>query len=417
MSKTIDARIPREAGKGTIQDYPAIGTPWNKLISYHDAVHFTARFTSVVGAAAMQAFRILVPDYEERAEIICQNTYNRMYPVFSSPYGPMMGIDFNNIHPFMKGTFVGGLNGDNGDESLLMCGRANDFGTHRVEKELDVCYWDIVGSELCRATTLSLRGVAEGEATHLKNGPQLDYHMVEAKGCGDRHCRIVAECRKKYPMPDHKIWECMGPIATADQIKFTEEEDCVSESQIFREETGYCYTSGTCKEDSPSSAYDSGYFGSSSNSVSSNSYIFPAIEDAIAAGKVTAEFADHVIKCVLEAAGKAAFGDFYTKKGLREWLGAPESVDDGRLMGAYLEIVLECLRVPFETEAFNENEVIYVIDREKLASRTPKLVDAYVSYWYGMTRSLVSAQWFLWEEDSPEGKLRLKIAKKIDKFC
>lgn len=62
-------------------------------------------------------------------------------------------------------------------------------------------------------------------------------------------------------------------------------------------------------------------------------------------------------------------------------------------------------------------EIADVIDREKLASRTPKLVDAYVSYWYGMTRSLVSAQWFLWEEDSPEGKLRLKIAKKIDKFC
>ena len=34
-----------------------------------------------------------------------------------------------------------------------------------------------------------------------------------------------------------------------------------------------------------------------------------------------------------------------------------------------------------------------------------------------MTKSLVNAQWSLWEEDSPEVKLRLKIAKKVDKFC
>ncbi len=33
--------------------------------------------------------------------------------------------------------------------------------------------------------------------------------------------------------------------------------------------------------------------------------------------------------------------------------------------------------------------------------------------WYGITKSLVNAQWALWEEDSPEEKLRIKIAKKL----
>ena len=36
----------------------------------------------------------------------------------------------------------------------IMCGRCQDFGTYRCEKELDVCDWDIVGSELCRTTTM-----------------------------------------------------------------------------------------------------------------------------------------------------------------------------------------------------------------------------------------------------------------------
>ena len=39
-----------------------------------------------------------------------------------------------NMHPFMRGNFVGGLIGDAGDEQLLMCGRVNDFGTYRAEK-------------------------------------------------------------------------------------------------------------------------------------------------------------------------------------------------------------------------------------------------------------------------------------------
>jgi hypothetical protein len=37
--------------------------------------------------------------------------------------------------------------------------------------------------------------------------------------------------------------------------------------------------------------------------------------------------------------------------------------------------------------------------------------------WYGMAKTLINAQWALWEEDSPEGKLRIKIAKRIDKFA
>ena len=130
----------------------------------------------------------------------------------------------------------------------MMYGKVNDFGTYRAEKELDACPWDIVSSELCRATTQSLQGVADGEAKYLQPGPKIEYHMVEAKGCGDLHCRILAESREKYPMPEHEQWECFGPVATADQIKFTPEEEWLIESQMFRAECNYTFCNGTCME-------------------------------------------------------------------------------------------------------------------------------------------------------------------------
>lgn len=130
----------------------------------------------------------------------------------------------------------------------MMCGRVQDFGTYRLEKELDVCDWDIVGSELCRATTQSLEASARSWSENLRPGTQLEFHMVEAKGCGDCHCRIVAESRDKYPMPPHEQWECFGPIATEDQIKYTEEKDMVKESMVFRGETEYTFSNGTNME-------------------------------------------------------------------------------------------------------------------------------------------------------------------------
>ena len=59
-----------------------------------------------------------------------------------------------------------------------------------------------------------------------------------------------------------------------------------------------------------------------------------------------------------------------------------------------------------------------VIERSYLEiTGTKDLPEAHVSMWYGMSKTLINAQWALWEEDSPEGKLRIKIAKRIDKFA
>ena len=56
MSKKIDARLPKEIGTGL---YP-VKSPWDKMISYREAAHYCQRYSNVVAAGIMQAFRMLV---------------------------------------------------------------------------------------------------------------------------------------------------------------------------------------------------------------------------------------------------------------------------------------------------------------------------------------------------------------------
>ena len=68
MGKKIDERIPQNSGEGAnFKNYYGIRSPWNKIYSYQEALHYASRFESVLSAATIQALRIIVPDYEERA--------------------------------------------------------------------------------------------------------------------------------------------------------------------------------------------------------------------------------------------------------------------------------------------------------------------------------------------------------------
>ncbi len=415
MSVKIDERLPEAIGKGMLKDYPVVKTPWDKAISYKESIHYISRYYSVVSSAIMQAYRILVPDYAQRSKIICEDAYARLYYT-SGMNGKDAALNELNIHPFMRGGFCGALSGDSGDECYLMCGRVNDFGTYRVEKELDVCDWDIVGTELCRATTMSLSAGAKCRQEMLRKGPDMDYCMVEARGAGDRHCRIVAESREKYPMPEHELWEAFGPIATEDLIRNTEEEDTVSESMVFREDANYRYESGTHQLNYSQSTAGNRFVHAA------GLYLLPAIDAAIRSGICTEEQAKHVLKCVLEAAGKSAWGDLQAKEAHRHWLGVPREVpeNDGRIMGAHLEVILQCAGVQYTVEAFNSNEVIIVFPRTMLNILNQRILSCLIDYWYGECKTLVSAEWFLWEELTeglPEDMCRIKIGKKIDKYC
>ncbi len=86
-------------------------------------------------------------------------------------------------------------------------------------------------------------------------------------------------------------------------------------------------------------------------------------------------------------------------------------------MGGLVEMLLQSLVCKYEVEAFNKEEVILVIDRAGLEiTATKDVPEVHLWMWQGMIKTLVNVQWSLWEEDSPAGKMRVKIAKKIDKF-
>ena len=258
---------------------------------------------------------------------------------------------------------------------------------------------------------MSLQGQAAASAERRRKGPDIDYMMVEASGCGDRHCRIIAESREKYPASPHALWESFGPAVTDAYKKDTQEEDCVSESMMFREECNYHFVNGTNNETDSSNQMVN-------MSTAASLYILPAIAETVKRGYVAREQADHILKCVLEAAGKAMFEERYAVKGCRDWLGVPSGIgEDGRVMGGLIEMQLQSLVCKYEIEAFNKDEVILVIDRAGLEiTATKDVPEAHLWMWQGMVKTLVNTQWSLWEEASPAGKMRIKIAKKIDKF-
>ncbi len=420
MSKNIDDRIPSKVGKGALPDYPALQTPWNKLISFRDAYHYACRHHGVVGAVFQEVLRILVPDYDERCTLMCKTDVGVKNYVFSKMEAAP-GVLYRDVHlanhfmhPFFTGTennggFRAGVFGDNGDERLLMQGRVNDFGTYRVEKELDACPWDVMGSEICRVSTASLEEI--GRCC----GDNCEYNMVEAKGCGDLHCRVVCENRTKYPMPEReKVWENFGPIATEDQIKFTPREEMYDEPQHMRGEYDYTYRSGTCMEKTSAEYYKDGAVTYALGS----DYVVNPLNALIKAGKFTKEFVQNVIVCCFEGAGKAMFAESFAIDGLHDWLGVPRGMNDGRVLGGYMEVMMQSFLCPYEIQAFNEREVVYDINRKAFTRGVDFMDDAYKALWFGMVKTLVSTEWALWEETEgvPEDVMRIKIAKKIDKF-
>lgn len=417
----IDDRLPKEVGAKSLPLHPAIKTPWEKLISFHDAYHYACRHHAVIGAVYQEVLRILVPDYDERCTLMCKTDVGVKNYIFSKmEVAPgHLYRDYHlakhYMHPFFKGTdntggFRAAVFGDNGDERLLMQGRVNDFGTYRAEKELDACPWDIMGSEICRTSTASLEEI--GRCC----GDNCEYSMVEARGCGDLHCRVVCENRDKFPMPPReKIWDNFGPIATEDQIKFTKREDMYTEPQQMRSEFGYKYRSGTCMEMDCDDYYKDGAVTYALGS----DYVINPINMLVRAGKFTREYVDNIITCCFEGAGKMMFGEAFAVEGLRSWLGVPREVNDGRVLGGYIEVILQSILTPYTVVAFNKDEVIYDIDRAAFNRKLDGLTTAYNAMWYGMVKTLVSPEWFVWEEaeNVPAETYRVHIGRKIDKYC
>lgn len=384
-----------------------VETVWGKLIPEKEAYDYAVRQIASFCANVLQVMRVLEPDFEKRTSAICDISYMMNMAACSDEYLKDFFDEWNIPEFCRKDAWLGGIFGDSGDEYENMAGRVIQFTHDRVEKELDTCPWDIVGAELCNMTT----AMFTANFDLANNGENIvALNMCEARGCGDCHCRVVAERRDKYGLDKQGRMDHMQqPV---DPVHDTPRERMVREGQIHRND---CYSQAFGEEKSFEWAYrwcmEKGWVWC---------VAFPLI--AIRDMAESEEAFERIFKIVFSTAGKNAFIEPFAVEGLRAWLGVPREIgkNDPRLMGGYIKNVLDCQLVPCELERFTKDEVVIKVDTETFNGRFPmapidELTMGYEALWHNMVKTMVSAEWSCWFEGKDDEEMFIHVGRKIDK--
>ena len=192
--------------KEKLEQRKCFPTAWGKLIPEEEAYRQLNRQIAAMTANLFQVMRIFEPSWEKRTEAICDIANMMNMAVAGTPEEQKDYVNaslyeaFNIPELCEKSSWLGGITGDSGDEWENMAGRVVQFTRNRVEKELDTCPWDIVGSELCNMTT-SMFTANFDLASSKGTENEVALNMCQARGCGNKHCRVVAERRDVYGLP------------------------------------------------------------------------------------------------------------------------------------------------------------------------------------------------------------------------
>ena len=391
-----------------------VETVWGKIIPEKEAYKYGLRQIAAFSANLFQVMRILEPDWDKRTTAIAEIANMMNMAVAGTP--DMQGDyikafrDEWNIPEFCeRSSWLGGIFGDSGDEYQNMAGRVIQFTPNRVEKELDTCPWDIVGSEMCMMTTAMFLANFDLCSSHgTANEMALD--MCEAKGCGDLHCRVVAERKEVYGRADQGPLDHMGQPVGPTHV--TPRERMFREAQILRNGV---YTNAFGEEKTLEWCYrwsmEYGWVWS---------VAFPLI--AIREMAPSEEEFERIFKIVFSTAGKNAFIDPFAVEGMRAWLGVPHEIgsDDARLMGGYIKAQLDTQLVPNELVRFDEEEVRIKVSQEIFNGRFPmspmeELTTGHEALWHNMVKTMVSAEWSCWFEGKDEEDMTIVVARKVDK--
>lgn len=239
---------------------------------------------------------------------------------------------------------------------------------------------------------------------------EMALNMCEARGCGDCHCRVVAERRDVYNLPKQGWLDHMQqPV---DPVHDTPRERMVKDGQILRNGR---YSQAFGEEKSFEWAYrwcmEKGW-------VWCVAFPLIAIRDMAESDE---EF-ERIFKIVFATAGKNAFIEPFAIEGMRAWLGVPHEIDsnDPRLMGGYIKAVLDTQLVPCELERFTKEEIVIKVDTETFNGRFPmapveELTTGYEVLWHNMVKTMVSAEWSCWFEGKDDEFMYIHVGRKIDK--
>jgi len=200
--------------KEKLDSRKCFATAWGKLITEEEAYRQLNRQIAAMTANLFQVMRIFEPSWEKRTAAICDIANMMNMAVAGTPEEQKDYVNaslyeaFNIPELCEKSSWLGGITGDSGDEWENMAGRVVQFTRNRVEKELDTCPWDIVGSELCNMTT-SMFTANFDLASSNGTENEVALNMCQARGCGNKHCRVVAERRDVYNLPKQDWLEHM----------------------------------------------------------------------------------------------------------------------------------------------------------------------------------------------------------------
>ncbi len=389
-------------------------TAWGRLITEEEAYEQVNRQIAAVCANLFQVMRIFEPSWEKRTAAICEVANMMNMAVAGSPEEQKAYVDMSLYEAFNipelceKSSWLGGITGDSGDEWENMAGRVSQTTRDQVEKELDTCPWDIVGSELCNMTT-SMFTANFDLASSNGTENEVALNMCQARGCGNKHCRVVAERRDKYGLPKQDWLEHMQqPV---DPIHDTPRERMVKAGQCLRNGQ---YTQAFGEETSLEQAY---HWVCQMGWVWSVQFPMMAIRDMAPDDD---EFM-RVFRIVFATAGKNQFIEPFAKEGLRQHLGVPHWVDDndGRLLGSYIMYMLDVQQVPYETERWTEDETWIRVKTEDFTARfemapLDELIDAYEAQWNGAAKTLVSPEWSCVIDGREDEEMIIKVIRRED---
>ena len=403
--------------KQRVDLHRGVETAFGKVIPEKEAYSFCLRTIAAFSANIFQVMRILNDDWEDRTARICETANMMNCAACSGSEGQLQQYlnafyDEWNIPEFVdREAWIGAIWGDYGDEAEDMAGRVIQFTRNRVEKELDSCPWDIVGSEMCNMPTAMFTAnfdiAAGGEHGKITNDVALN--MCEARGCGDPHCRVVAERLDAFGL-DHQGWlDHRGESAAP--VHDTPPERRVKHAQGLRNGQ---YTQTFGEEHSFEWQYN---WVAQMGWVWSISFPLIAIRDM---EKNDGDF-DRVLPIVFSTAGKNHFVDPFAREGLRAWLDIPREVGDNdpRVMGAYIGAIMGCQLVPFEWEAFDSDGVTIKVSTDDFNGRFPmapldEITAGYEAEWNGAVKTLVSPEWSVWIDGKDDEYQFIQIGRKID---
>lgn len=403
--------------KEKLETEKVVKTVWGKVISEKEAYNTAMRQIAGFSANLFQVMRILEPDWNKRTEAIASMA-NAMNMAVSGTdeslkaYMKAELYDKFNIPEFIdRSSWLGAFFGDSGDERENMSGRVIQFTRNRVEKELDTCPWDIVGSELCNMTTGMFTANFDLTSSSPNMENEMTVNMCEARGCGDEHCRVVAERRDKYNLPKQGWLDHMQqPV---DPIHNTPKERRVQEGQILRngmytntfgEEQSFEYSYNWCMQ------YCWAW-----------SFGFPLL--AIRDMSPTEEEFLRVFKIIFSDAGKNEFINFFTRDGLRNFLGVPNEIhwNDGRILGSWIKATMDMQLLPNTITRFTKDETWIQVKSEDFAGRFAmapfeEITIGYEALWNNNAKTLISPEWSVWFEGKDEEDMTIIVKKKIDKY-